>query len=452
MNHESHVGQEPVVSSAFLSFGFSDAVHTAISRIGYTEPTEIQAKTFSILLKGKDLVGQSKTGSGKTAAYMLPSLNLIMNNPGVTLVLVPTRELALQAEDFVKKLVPRISPVRMVSIIGGGSMSYQVKMLRQKPNLIFATPGRLVDHLSHGNINFDDLKVLILDEADRMLDMGFYPQIQRILAKLPAQRQNILFSATFSDDVRKLTRQLTRDAVEVSVGQKNVAPTSIHQEVLEVSIEKKNDLLLDQLNAREGSILVFAKTRHKTEKLMKYLCEYGYKVTRIHGDRTLAQRRLAIQNFKAGHVRILLATDIAARGLDIAQVGHVINFDLPQNADDYLHRIGRTGRAGAVGQAVSFVSPEDRRQWQMIIRNSQTASGANGALSLPGRDRRQSSGKGGSGHASSQTSRQNAGGAGGRSGGRDERPRGLRAQAIGRRGSPRRYSLGDEAPSRYRRK
>ncbi len=355
---------------SFQDFKLDPWLQEAVSRLGYTAPTEIQQKSVPPLLEGRDVIGQSKTGSGKTAAYLLPTLQNILKAGNLALILVPTRELAIQVEEFAFKIGSKKHPIRMSTVIGGGSMGLQMRTLSRRPNLIIATPGRLMDHIQRGTVQFDRLQCLVLDEADRMLDMGFLPQIRRILQKLPRNRQTALFSATFTKEVRALAKEFMKKPVEVTVDEKQTAPVSIKQQIIETTVQKKNDVLLDELNTREGSVLIFTRTKHRSDRLTKYLLEYGYKVTRIHGGRTLAQRKQAIETFRSGQMRILVATDIAARGIDIAQVGHVINFDLPQNPEDYLHRVGRTGRAGASGEALSFVTPEDKRQWKMISRYS----------------------------------------------------------------------------------
>lgn len=343
----------------------------SLERIGFTTPTEVQVRAVPALLEGRDVIGQSKTGSGKTAAYMLPILELLKQKPGkVCLVMVPTRELAIQVEEFCKKLSSKAFPIRTASILGGDSYGRQMACLRLKPEVIVATPGRLVDHLDRKTIQLNNLGFLVFDEADRMFDMGFYPQIKEVLEFIPKDKQAALFSATFTNDVKRLAREVLVNPVEIQVGDANAAPTTIEQQVIETTMAEKNELLLNELNAREGSVLVFAKTKIKTEKIGQFLDSYGFKVCRIHGDRTLFQRKQAIELFRSGRSRVLVATDIAARGLDISQVGHVINFDLPQNPEDYLHRIGRTGRAGASGKALSFVTPEERGMWRMIARKA----------------------------------------------------------------------------------
>lgn len=355
---------------SFNQYRLPDEIKAALERIGFTQPTEIQQKSIPLLLEKRDLIGKAETGSGKTAAFFIPLLTRVLNENAQGLILVPTRELALQIEEFAKLLTGKTIKTQCVSIIGGGAMGPQIRALSQKPRIIVATPGRLMDHMQRGTVNLKDLSVLVLDEADRMLDMGFYPQIKRIGQRLPQNRQTILFSATFPNEVRKLANEFQRSPVEIFVGgTQSKASTSISQSVIEIAHAKKNDKLLDELNARQGSVLIFMRTRHRTDRLSKYLTDFGFKTGRIHGDRSLFQRRQAIDGFKKGDFRILVATDIAARGLDISSVAHVINFDLPQTQEDYIHRIGRTGRAGATGHALSFVAPEEARLWKMLTRD-----------------------------------------------------------------------------------
>lgn len=362
----------------FISFDLGATLLGSVTRLGFEKPTEIQEKAIPIISNGHDVIAQSKTGSGKTAAYLLPVLKKLLASDSLAVVLVPTRELAIQVEDVVKDLIPKGTRFRMATVIGGASMGHQQRLLSHKPNLIIATPGRLVDHIGQNSVRLDLAKTLILDEADRMLDMGFYPQIRRVLAKIPRERQTLLFSATFTKEVKGLAREMMKDPVEIAASNADMAPVEIQQSVIEVDQSKKNDRLLDELNQRQGSILVFARTKHRTDRLTRYLSEYGYDVGRLHGGRTLGQRKTAIADFKSGEIRILVATDVASRGLDIENVGHVINFDLPMTAEDYMHRIGRTGRAGATGQAVSFVTPEDRGQWNLITRNKEAAKSNSG--------------------------------------------------------------------------
>jgi superfamily II DNA/RNA helicase len=264
-------------------------------------------------------------------------------------------------------------------VIGGMSMFAQKQALARKPHVIIATPGRLVDHLERGSVKLDRLTMLTLDEADRMLDMGFAPQLKRIFGYLPAKRQSMLFSATLPPNILDLARKILKNPVEVQAGQVSKPAERIDQSTLEVDGKKKNDTLLDEINQREGSMLVFVRTQRRTDRVARYLEEYGVAVGRIHGGRSQGQRNRALQDFKTGNTRILVATDIAARGIDIDHVAHVINYDLPQVPEDYVHRIGRTARAGRSGKALSLIAPEEKPLWKEIeklIRKNQKPNGA----------------------------------------------------------------------------
>jgi hypothetical protein len=296
-------------------------------------------------------------------------ISRLLKNPHKTgLILVPTRELGSQILEVLTKLTLFSPEIRSILLIGGMSMKAQVKAAQTKPRIIVATPGRLVDHLKRGNVTLSSVEVLVLDEADRMLDMGFAPQLNEILRFLPKARQTLFFSATLPSNIEKLSARYLRDPVRVTVGAVSEPVKKIQQSVIQTLVAKKNDTLLDELNLRKGSILVFARTQSRTDRVARYLTEYGLKVTRIHGGRSQGQRNAAVAGFKDGKFRIMVATDIAARGIDIPHIAHVINYDLPQVPEDYIHRIGRTARAGAEGEAVSFITPEDRQQWREISK------------------------------------------------------------------------------------
>jgi ATP-dependent RNA helicase RhlE len=345
------------------------SIQKALDGCGFTKPTAIQAQAIPLALEGHDVKGIAQTGSGKTVAFCVPILSFLLEDSSENgLVLVPTRELALQVESVWKNLTKHTQGMNCAVVIGGAAMSPQIKALSRKPRLIVATPGRLIDHLKRRTVHINQVSVLVLDEADRMLDMGFAPQLQQILKDLPADRQTLFFSATWDAKLDKLAQAYLHEPKSVTVGQVSQAAPQIEQSVLNVRQRDKNQKLLDEITAREGSVLVFARTKHRTDKVARYLSDYGLDVGRIHGDRTQKQRVMALESFRRGQTRVLIATDIAARGIDVANIAHVINFDLPQSSEDYIHRIGRTGRAGAKGHAVSFVTPEDRGQWRYIAR------------------------------------------------------------------------------------
>lgn len=338
--------------------------------MNFVRPTPIQEKAIPVALTGRDVMGMAQTGTGKTAAFAIPVLARLQSLDGKTaLVLAPTRELALQIFDVFKKLNGTADTMKCALLIGGVPLGPQHRELARKPRVLIATPGRLVDHLNHQPKLLSQLAIVVVDEADRMLDMGFRPQLKQIRKYLPVKRQTMMFSATFPDDIQKLAAEFLYQPEKVSVGEAMKPVRKIEQTVIETTAKEKNDILLDELNARQGSVLIFARTKHRTHRLMRYLQDYGYKVTYLHGDRTQAQRKNAIEGFRRGDFRILVATDIASRGLDIDDIAHVINYDLPQVAEDYVHRIGRTARNGKSGQALCLLTPEDRSHWRTIKRS-----------------------------------------------------------------------------------
>ncbi|MBY0472344.1 DEAD/DEAH box helicase [bacterium] len=351
----------------FSELRLANALERALHAMKFETPTPVQEKAIPLALTGADLIATAQTGTGKTAAFSLPTADFLIRNPDATaLVLAPTRELALQIETVWKDITRFRPDLRSVTIIGGASFSVQCKWLNKNPRFIIATPGRLVDHLQRRTVNLNRVSVLVLDEADRMLDMGFAPQLNQILKVLPKQRQTLLFSATWESALDELSKKYLRNPQRISVGAVSRAAGSVEQTAISTINNKKNDTLLDELNLRKGSVLIFTRTKSRTDRLAKYLNSYGLEVARLHGGRSQSQRNSALAAFKQGTVRILVATDIAARGIDVVDISHVINYDLPQAPEDYIHRIGRTGRAGATGQALSLLTPEDRLQWKDI--------------------------------------------------------------------------------------
>ncbi len=338
----------------------------ALRAAGYTTPTPIQARTIAPALTGKDLIGGAQTGTGKTAAFLIPVVERLHDGGGSALVLAPTRELAEQIFGWTQKLG---CGLRTAVIVGGVPYGPQFQALRRRPAIIIATPGRLVDHLERGTLNLRDLRILVLDEADRMLDMGFRPQLDRIMQALPAERQTLMFSATLPPDLGALARKHLKDPLRISVGPQALPPSRAEQDVYLVDSDNKTPLLLSLLTGDAGQVLVFARTRHRTDRVAQALEIAGHSVQRIHADRSQYQRREAMDGFRSGRYRVLVATDIAARGIDVAGIGHVINYDLPQTAEDYVHRIGRTARAAAAGRASSFAAPAERAQLHAIERH-----------------------------------------------------------------------------------
>ncbi len=354
---------------SFKELTLPPAIHRALEQMKFDQPTPIQAQAIPVALAGRDLIGCAQTGTGKTAAFCIPVLDRLLADPEATaLMLAPTREIAQQIELFWRDLSQFCPDVMSAILIGGASMQPQLRALAKRPRVLVATPGRLIDHLRTKRQLLAKTSMLVLDEADRMLDMGFAPQLRQILQFVPRERQTFLFSATWDSNVDQLAKAYTANPTRVSVGTASRAATTIQQTSIETSSQKKNETLLAELNQREGSILVFARTKSRTDRVARYLSMEGVNAYRIHGGRSQAQRNAALNAFKSGVARVLVATDLAARGIDVANITCVINFDLPMDPEDYIHRIGRTGRAGAAGTALSIVTPEDRMQWRDIVR------------------------------------------------------------------------------------
>ncbi|WP_342609277.1 DEAD/DEAH box helicase [Vibrio tritonius] len=349
----------------FTSLGLSAPILKAVEEKGYTTPSPIQAQAIPAVLEGKDVMAAAQTGTGKTAGFTLPILERLVNGPKVrgnhvrALILTPTRELAAQIQENV---VTYSRHVRLSSavVFGGVKINPQMLRLRKGADVLVATPGRLMDLYSQNAVNFDQLEVLVLDEADRMLDMGFIRDIRKILALLPKQRQNLLFSATFSDEIRALAKGLVNNPIEISVTPANSTAKTVEQCIYTTDVKKKAPLLVRLI--KEGDwhqVLVFTSTKHGANRLATLLNDAGITAAAIHGNKSQSARTSALANFKSGDIRVLVATDIAARGIDIPQLPQVVNYDLPKQAEDYVHRIGRTGRAGETGKAISLVAALD---------------------------------------------------------------------------------------------
>jgi len=355
----------------FSQLGLDAALVRNCESLGYTEPTPIQQQAIPVVLSGSDLIGCAETGTGKTAAFLLPSIQRMMARPrpGVRmLILAPTRELTTQIAEMHSQLVPKQGP-RCACIIGGAGMARQTEAVRRGASIIAATPGRLLDHLERGTVNLSQVEVLVLDEADRMLDMGFWPAIRRVLALLPAKRQTLLFSATMSPAIEEIARKTMQSPKLVEVSKRGRPAVTIEQTAYPVAMESKTALLLDLLEReRFERVLVFTRTRRGAERLSHILEAREHKVNRIHADRTQPQREAALRGFKDGRTRVLVATDIAARGIDVDSISHVINYDVPAAPEDYVHRIGRTGRAGNVGRAITLVTPVEEMNMRAIER------------------------------------------------------------------------------------
>jgi ATP-dependent RNA helicase RhlE len=346
--------------TTFRDLKLSEKSLHALSRAGFEHPTPIQAQAIPPALEGRDVVGTAATGTGKTAAFLLPIVDRLAGKAGTrALVLAPTRELALQIGEELARF-GGTRRVRGAVVIGGVGMGAQTEALRRGPEVVIATPGRLVDHLQQRTAKLDGIEILVLDEADRMLDMGFKPQLDRILARLPRKRQTLLFSATMGGEVADFARACLADPVRIEVTRSGTTAARADQQVFLAEQHEKLALLLALLERDDVSTLVFTRTKRRADRVWKGIGRAGHKVARIHADRSQAQRRMALDGFKDGTYRVLVATDIAARGIDVAEIGHVVNFDLPHVPEDYVHRVGRTARMAASGRASTFTSPEER--------------------------------------------------------------------------------------------
>lgn len=343
----------------FSKLGLNKTLTDTCKSLNFNEPTPIQKQAVPVIIEGSDLIGCAETGTGKTAAFLLPIIQKFISEPktGIrALIVAPTRELALQIEANYKLFAPKKYPC--VCLIGGASMNNQYNALRRGVSLIVATPGRLLDHIERGNINLSRIEILTLDEADRMLDMGFLPSLQKILAKLPEEKQTLLFSATMSAPIKKLAYSIMKSPKVIEVSRQNRTAGTVEQTVYSVAAASKTALLLNLLeNNNYERVIVFTRTKRSAERLAHIMIAREMKANRIHADRSQSQRETALRSFREGKTKVLVATDIASRGIDVEAVSHVINYDVPEAPQDYVHRVGRTGRAGNEGQAITFASP-----------------------------------------------------------------------------------------------
>ena len=352
---------------SFYEYNLSDNLNKSVKALGFKNPTEIQSKTIPIALKRHDILASAETGSGKTAAYLIPLIHHISTLGNISgLILTPTRELAQQVTDVSKSLVGYKSKIETALIVGGASMNNQLRQLKKRPKIIVGTPGRINDHLEKRTLNLKYFNFFVLDEADRMLDMGFEDQVEKIIRFLPSKRQTLLFSATHPKEIIKLSSKYLNNPKRAHVKENNVIKTQIKQKILNTKTELKYNQLVDEIALRKGSILIFVRTKYSTEKLKKRLMKDTVKSSALHGDLRQNKRSRILKDFRDDKFRILIATDIASRGLDVPHIEHVINYDLPQVPEDFIHRIGRTARAGSVGEAVSFITPNDKRMWKSI--------------------------------------------------------------------------------------
>ncbi|MEX1184516.1 MAG: DEAD/DEAH box helicase [Gemmatimonadota bacterium] len=360
------------ISKKFSELGLNPELVRATEELGFTQATPVQTQAIPALLEGKDVLACAMTGSGKTAAFLLPILQRLSSLPrGRTRVLIisPTRELAAQTQQHLTELAKH-TRITGAAVYGGVGMKPQEDAFRRGVDIIAATPGRLLDHMQHSYAKLQDIDVLVLDEADRMLDMGFLPDIKRVLRQLPQrERQTMLFSATMPGPIAALSRELLRDPVRIDVERKQAPASGVAQALYPVPAKLKVNLLIELLQRDEiGNAIVFCRTKHRSNRLAEKLDRAGFEVARIHGNRSQSQRTEALAGFKAGRYRVLVATDIVARGIDVEALEHVVNFDVPNVAEDYIHRVGRTARADATGDAYTFVSPEEEADMKMIER------------------------------------------------------------------------------------
>jgi len=370
MDHETQERRTRIENiMKFSDLGLGAAQLRVVESLGYTVPTPIQHQTIPVILEGRDLIGCAETGTGKTAAFLLPILQKLSDTrrPGVrVLVLAPTRELALQIQTNYNQL-NTIKNNRSVILIGGANIKTQIADLRRGATVVVATPGRLLDLAERGVMNLSHVEVLVLDEADRMLDMGFLPAIRKVLSLVPEKRQTLLFSATLSPEIERLARSTMQEPKLVEVSKRGRPASLVEQTAYQVAAESKTALLLDLLERESFErVLVFARTRRSAERLSHILAARDHRVNRIHSDRSQPQREAALRGFRDGRTRVLIATDIASRGLDVDSVSHVINYDVPAAPEDYVHRIGRTGRAGNKGKAITIVTPVDELSLRAI--------------------------------------------------------------------------------------
>ena len=356
---------------SFSSLKLNPSLLQGLKDLGFTRPTPIQVDAIPPALAGRDVLACAATGSGKTAAFLLPILNQLLDKPrGTTraLVVTPTRELAAQIVEDLNEIATH-TPITSAAIFGGVSMGPQEHAFRIGVDVLVATPGRLLDHLRHSYASLDKIEFLVLDEADRMLDMGFLPDIRRVLKHVPAKRQTLFFSATMPAPIAQLTRELLQNPATINLERTSVPATGITQALYPVAQHLKAKLFLALLERGEmKEALVFTRTKHRANRLAEYLVKHGIAAERIHGNRSQTQRTAALAGFKSGQFRVLVATDIAARGIDVEELGHVVNFDVPQVPEDYIHRVGRTGRAEATGDAFTFVAPEEEAELRDIER------------------------------------------------------------------------------------
>ena len=364
--------QNQQTNSSFYGLGIAPKILEVLDRMKFTVPTPIQHKAIPIAADGKDIIGVAQTGTGKTLAFAIPIIQRLSQRKGRCLVLVPTRELAIQVDETFQKLAPLFG-MRSAVLIGGASMGMQLQALRKNPRILIATPGRLADHMNQRTIMLADVNILVLDEADRMLDMGFLPSIEKILKGIPKDRQTMLFSATIPSDVIRIGTAHMKLPINIEVAPSGTTAEKVIQELFIVKREAKRQLLSKLLAQYHGSVLLFSRTKIGASKITRFIREMGHSAAEIHSNRSLGQRKEALEGFKVGKYRVLVATDIASRGIDVTGIELVINYDLPEDSENYVHRIGRTARAGREGRAISFATPDQRDDIKNIERIIKTA-------------------------------------------------------------------------------
>ncbi|MFH1254961.1 MAG: DEAD/DEAH box helicase [bacterium] len=348
----------------FKELGINASILAVLEKLGLSEPTPIQIKSIPVALSGKDMIGVAQTGTGKTFAFGIPMIERLMLDRGQGLILLPTRELAMQVDENLKKLGSKLG-LRTAALIGGQAIGAQVQSLRRNPHIFICTPGRLIDHMRRGWVKLNGVKILVLDEADMMFDMGFAPQIEEIIKNIPKERQTLLFSATMPKAILRLASAHMSMPVHIEVAPPGTTVESVDQEMYVIAKQDKYAQLEKILEEYGGSVLIFARTKHGAKHLAHNLKQSKRQVAEIHSNLSFNQRREAMEGFKSGKYRILVATDIAARGIDVSGIELVVNYDLPDNSEDYVHRVGRTARAGKQGKAISFAAPD---QWKDISR------------------------------------------------------------------------------------
>lgn len=352
---------------SFHDLGLDAPILKVLDRLNFITPTPIQAQAIPDGLRGEDIIGVAQTGTGKTLAFSLPMIQRLIRHGGTGLIMLPTRELAMQVEETLHKIAKSFG-IRTALIIGGAPMNRQIQDLKKNPHVVIGTPGRIINHIEEKTIKLSHVNILVLDEADRMLDMGFAPQINKILKVVPKDRQTLLFSATMPKEIVSMANSYMKRPTHIEVARQGTTAENVDQEIYMVTRNQKKQLLETLLKQYKGTVIVFSRTKHGVKKICRDLNKNGHKAAEIHSNRSLGQRKQALEGFKSGKYRVLVATDIAARGIDVKNIALVLNYDVPEYAEDYVHRIGRTGRAGQEGHAITFIMPSQSDKLRKIER------------------------------------------------------------------------------------